>query len=321
MQNILFIGGAGFIGSNIIKSLQDRDIHISVLEPPFADIHRLDALPIRLFRGELQNIDYIRSIVETNNIKTVVHLVSTIIPGSSFEDYKREYQNVIFPSIELMQLCAQKGIKFVYFSSGGTVYGNRDTKEPFVETDPMAPISYYGWSKQMMENSIHYVHRTSGLEYLILRPSNPYGHGQKLHAQQGLIAVAIGKILNGEAITVWGDGSSVRDYIYIDDLAGIVRELLLKDVCNRTLNIGSNEGYSINDIISLLKDIVEEPVKVDYVTSREVDVANMILDTTELKKIVDIPILPLKEGISLFYHEVKQSIMNSGETRREGWHS
>ena len=79
MQNILFIGGAGFIGSNIIKSLQDRDIHISVLEPPFADIHRLDALPIRLFRGELLNIDYIRSIVETNNIKTVVHFGHSLI--------------------------------------------------------------------------------------------------------------------------------------------------------------------------------------------------------------------------------------------------
>lgn len=307
MQNFLFIGGAGFIGSNIIKSLQNRDIQISVLEPSFADLHRLDALPVKLFRGELQNIDFVRSIVETNNITTVVHLVSTIIPGSSFEDYKREYQNVIFPSIELMQLCAQKGIKFVYFSSGGTVYGNRETMEPFVETDPMAPISYYGWSKQMMENSIHYVHRTSGLEYLILRPSNPYGHGQKLHAQQGLIAVAIGKILSGEPITIWGDGSSVRDYIYIDDLARIVSELLLKDVRNATLNIGSNEGYSINDIIALLRDIVVEPVKTEYMTSRKVDVANMVLDTTELKKYVNVNIVPLKDGVLRFYNEVKQS--------------
>lgn len=308
MQNILFIGGAGFIGSNIIKAMQGKGVQISVLEPLFADLHRLDGLDVRVFRGELLNFDYVCSIVERNDITTVVHLVSTIIPGSSFEDYKREYQNIIFPSIELMEMCAQRNIKFVYFSSGGTVYGNRKSTIPFVETDPMAPISYYGWSKQMMENSIHYVHRTSGLEYLILRPSNPYGHGQKIHAQQGLIAVAIGKILSGEPIIVWGDGSSVRDYIYIDDLAKVVCDLLLKDVRNTTLNIGSNEGHSINDIIYTLKDIVDEPVNVEYVTSRKVDVANMILDITELKKYTDVQITLLKEGILRFYNEIKQSI-------------
>lgn len=308
MQHFLFIGGAGFIGSNIIKALQQCDVQISVLEPPFADLHRLDGVDVKVFRGELINYDYVQSLIETNHITTVVHLVSTIIPGSSFEDYKREYQNVIFPTIELMQLCAQKGIRFVYFSSGGTVYGNRKTTEPFVETDPMAPISYYGWSKQMMENSIHYVHRTTGLDYLILRPSNPYGHGQRLHAQQGLIAVALGKILSGEPITIWGDGSSVRDYIYIDDLSGIVRELLLNGVSGKTLNIGSNEGHSINDIVALLKDIVEESVKTEHVTSRSVDVANMILDTTELKKYVDYRITPLEEGVRQFYREIKSSV-------------
>ncbi len=173
MQNLLFIGGAGFIGSNIIRTMQTEKANIFVLEPSFADVHRLDGLKVNVFRGDLINTDYVSSIVETNKIDTIVHLVSTIIPGSSFEDYKREYQTVIFPSIELMQLCAQKGIRFVYFSSGGTVYGNRLTKEPFVETEPMNPISYNGLSKQTMENSIHYVHRTMELNYLILRPSYP----------------------------------------------------------------------------------------------------------------------------------------------------
>lgn len=306
MENILFIGGAGFIGSNIIKAIKDCDYNVFVIEPPFSDLHRLEGLPVKIIKGELINFDYIQSVVEVNGITTIVHLVSTIIPGSSFEDYKREYQTIIFPSIEIMQFCALKHIKFVYFSSGGTVYGNRLTMIPFVESDPMAPISYYGWSKQMMENSIQYVHRTAGLEYLILRPSNPYGHGQRLHGQQGLIAVALGKILAGEPITVWGDGSSVRDYIYIDDLAKIVKELLQKNVTNVSLNIGSNKGYSINDIINILRTIVAENVSVEYVTSRKVDVANMILDTSNLKEYVDVQLTSLKNGISQFYEEVKK---------------
>lgn len=311
MKRFLFLGGAGFIGSNIIKAIlhcEHCDVQIYVLEPSFANVSRLDGENVHVFRGELSDLDFLMSIIETNKIDSVVHLVATIIPGSSFEDYKREYQQVIFPTIELMDFCARKSIKFVYFSSGGTVYGNRTEMTPFKETDAMAPISYYGWSKQMMENSILYVHRTAGLKYLILRPSNPYGHGQNIHAKQGLIAVALGKIFAGEPITVWGDGSNVRDYIYIDDLAKAVIQLLNKDVCNTTLNIGSGVGTSINDIVDTLKKVVAEDVKVDYLPSRSVDVSHMILDNSRLKKYVDVDFTLLQDGITMFYNEVKSQL-------------
>ena len=307
MSNILFLGGAGFIGSNLIRTLIGRqdDIKVYVLEPTFANISRLDGMEVQVFRGTLQDIDFVQSIIEANHIDTIVHLVATIIPGSTFEDYKREYQQVIFPTIELMQYCAQKDIKFVYFSSGGTVYGNRTDMTPFKETDQMAPISYYGWSKQMMENSILYVHRTAGLKYLIVRPSNPYGHGQNIHAKQGLIAVALGKIIAGEPIAVWGDGSNVRDYIYIDDLCEVLCQLLEKDVCNTTLNIGSGVGASINDIIQVLRDVVREEVHVEYQPARKVDVSHMILDTTHLKQYVNVEFTSLVDGVTRFYRDVK----------------
>lgn len=307
MSNILFLGGAGFIGSNLIRTLIGRkdDIKVYVLEPTFANISRLDGMEVQVFRGTLQDIDFVQSIIEANHIDTIVHLVATIIPGSTFEDYKREYQQVIFPTIELMQYCAQKDIKFVYFSSGGTVYGNRTDMTPFKETDQMAPISYYGWSKQMMENSILYVHRTAGLKYLIVRPSNPYGHGQNIHAKQGLIAVALGKILAGDPIVVWGDGSNVRDYIYIDDLCEVLCLLLEKDVCNTTLNIGSGMGASINDILQVLRDVVSEEVQVEYQPARKVDVSHMILDTTHLKQYVNVEFTSLVDGVTRFYRDVK----------------
>lgn len=311
MKRMLFLGGAGFIGSNVIRTLKRKgctDVSIFVLEPSFANVSRLEGEEVQFYRGELSDIDFVQSIIEANHIDTVVHLVATIIPGSTFEDYKREYQQVIFPTIELMQICAQRNIRFVYFSSGGTVYGNRKDLKPFKETDSMAPISYYGWSKQMMENSILYVHRTAGLKYLILRPSNPYGHGQNIHAKQGLIAVALGKIFAGEPITVWGDGSNVRDYIYIDDLAKAVIQLLNKDVCNTTLNIGSGVGTSINDIVDTLKKVVAEDVKVDYLPSRSVDVSHMILDNSRLKEYVDVDFTLLQDGITMFYNEVKSQL-------------
>ena len=262
-----------------------------------------------MLKGSLSDCNYVRGIIEKNGIEIVVHLVSTLIPGSSYEDYKEEYKRMIFPSIELMELCAEKGVKFVYFSSGGTIYGNRNDVFPFIEQDPMAPISYYGWSKQMMENSILFMHRTKGLNYLIVRPSNPYGHGQNLYGKQGLVAVAIGKILKGEPVDVWGDGSAVRDYIYIDDLAKVFAQLIEKDVKNTTLNVGSGRGYSVNDVLAFLKIVTQKDFKINYQNPRPVDVSNMVLDLKNLKQYVDIEFTPFMEGIKKFYEESKKRIV------------
>ena len=174
-MNILFIGGAGFIGSSLVKRfISDEKHSVFILEPEFADISRLKDYNLTVFRSSLSNINEVKNILLTNKIEVVVHLVSTLIPGSTYDDYIGEFKNVIFPSIKLMEFCANEDIKFVYFSSGGTIYGNRTTFQPFVETDSMEPISYYGWSKQMMENSILFKNRTQKLKFLIVRPSNPW---------------------------------------------------------------------------------------------------------------------------------------------------
>lgn len=305
MSKILFIGGAGFIGSNLIKVL-DRDFYkITVIEPEGAYMGRLRGLDINITVGSLDDVDFVKRVIDQQKIKIVVHLVSTLIPGSTYEEYKREYKNVIFPSIELMEFCAQMGVRFVYFSSGGTIYGNRNDVLPFTETDPMNPISYYGWSKQMMENSIQFMHRTVGLDFLILRPSNPFGHGQNLYGKQGLVAVAIGKLLKNEIIEVWGDGSSVRDYIYVDDLARIFVKLIEGNVHNTTLNIGSGRGYSINDVLAFLKIVSGKELKIVYQNPRPVDVSNMVLDTTRLKEVISYEITPFMDGVRQFYEESK----------------
>lgn len=303
ISKVLFIGGGGFIGSNLVRHLDSSKYEIHVLEPENANVSRLDGIEIVIHKCSIDDTKKIKEFVNAYGIDTIVHLVSTLIPGSTYEDYKNEYKNVIFPSIELMEICADLDIKFIYFSSGGTVYGNGKSVQPFVETDGMAPVSYYGWSKQMMENSILFMHRTRGLKYLILRPSNPYGHGQNLQGKQGLVAVAIGKILKGEQVEVWGDGSAVRDYIYIDDLAKVFVALLELDVCNDTINIGSGRGYSVNDVLAFLKIISKQDFKISYENARPVDVSNVVLDIAKMRKYVDIELLPMLEGVSTFYEE------------------
>ncbi len=308
MRNILLIGGAGFIGSNVISFLdKNRDCRISVLEPEFASLHRLNGVSVAVYRGEISNIDEVKSLILEQKIDTVVHLVSTLIPGSSFDDYQREFTNVLYPSVRLMEFCSEQDIKFVYFSSGGTIYGDRKGEvKSFREEEPMAPISFYGWSKQMMENSILFMHRTQKLKYIIIRPSNPYGRGQNLHGKQGLIAVALGKILAGKPIQVWGDGSSVRDYIYIDDLGKAVADILLdENIVNETINIGSGVGYSVNTILSTLRDVVTERMCVEHVAARSVDVSSVVLDIDKLQSLISFSPRNIKEGITRFYQDVK----------------
>lgn len=303
-MNILFIGGAGFIGSSLVKQfLTNEKYNVFVVEPEFANVSRLDGLNVRIYREALGNIDKVEKILISNKIDIVVHLVSTLIPGSGYDDFNNEFKNMIFPSIKLMEICAKENIKFVYFSSGGTIYGNRSTMLPFVETDEMAPISYYGWSKQMMENSILFKNRTENLKYLIVRPSNPYGHGQNLHGKQGLVAVAIGKILEDKPVEVWGDGSAIRDYIYIDDLAKVFYQLIDKDVYNETVNLGSGRGYSVNDILAFLKIITKKDFKIVYENARPMDVSNMVLDTEKMQRLAQVELTPMLNGISTFYNE------------------
>lgn len=311
MKNILFLGGAGFIGSNLVKKISNnKQYKIYVFEPILANIGRLeDHLDvISIIRGVITDTEQIKCIVENYNINIIVHLISTLIPNSNYDDFKREFENIVFPTIKLMEYCADRNVKFVYFSSGGTVYGNSTFHQKFKENDKLSPISYYGLTKQIIENNIVFQNRRRNLQYLIIRPSNPFGPGQSLHGNQGLIAVAIGKILAGDPIQVWGDGSCVRDYIYIGDLADAFYQLINCDVNNETVNIGSGFGYSVNNVIEKLKNFIDFPFKVEYKASRNVDVNSMILDISKLQSLISVKHTHLEDGIMMFYDYILSTL-------------
>ena len=301
-MRVLLLGGAGFIGSHLATALSLRGEHaVSVLEPTSASIDRIQHLPIHLYRGSLSDTELLESILVQEDIQAVIHLVSTLVPGCGFADFEKEFEQVVAPSIRLMELCSKHHVKLVYFSSGGTVYGERSTFEPFTEKDTLAPISHYGWSKQMMEESIRYMHRTQGLRYLILRPSNAYGPGQNLHGRQGLIAVALGKALRKEAVSVWGDGIAVRDYIYIDDLVQATLSLLGKEAAfDKTFNVGSGVGYSVNDILRILKEVSGLEVSINYLPARQEDVSHVVLAIDRIREMIDFQPIGIQEGIRRF---------------------
>ena len=117
------------------------------------------------------------------------------------------------------------------------------------------------------------------------------------------MAVAIGKILEDKPVEVWGDGSAIRDYIYIDDLAKVFYQLIDKDVNNETVNLGSGRGYSVNDVLAFLKIITKKDFKIVYENARPMDVSNMVLDTEKMQRLAQVELTPMLNGISTFYNE------------------
>ena len=294
-MNVLVIGGKGFLGrqcTNVLMRL--HNVYV---------VDRIDCNEKNYYKAEIRNIAAIKKIVEDNKIDCILHFVSSMIPSSDVSEYRTDIENIYIPTIELLEYCATKNVRFVYLSSGGAVYGSQ--REIFNEHTKRSPISLYGLSKLNFENLIQFYHETAGLKYLIVRPSNPYGFGQNIYGKQGLVAVIIGKILKNESIVVWGNGCAIKDYIYIDDFTFYLNALVSNDVAwNSTYNIGSGCGSSVNDVLEAFRNNGIRLPNVEYVASKNSDVNRMILDCTKIQELFPHRNVPLKDGVKLFYEGV-----------------
>ncbi|OMQ09845.1 NAD-dependent epimerase/dehydratase family protein [[Flexibacter] sp. ATCC 35103] len=310
MNKYLLIGGAGFIGSAIAKELLLKGNEVSIFELPQSNLFRVKLIEdkINIYTGDLTQIDVIKDIIVKNKISIVLHLASSLIPSSAEHHYNVDLENIILPTIKLLTVFSELKVKLVFFSSGGAVYGKKNNGI-FSENDVLMPISYYGQSKLIIEESIKFESRKSGLNFLILRPSNPYGIGQSLYGKQGLIATCIHNILTDQPIEIWGDGTVVRDYIYIDDFVDIVVNIINKAEENETVNIGSGKGYSVNQVLDIFKRLItKRNIDLKFLEGRSVDASAIILDVTKLKSILNYEFTTLENGIQKFLsHETDNS--------------
>ena len=211
-------------------------------------------------------------------------------------------------TIKLLEECVNNHVpKFVFVSSGGTVYGIPHHL-PVKETEETNPISAYGISKLAIEKYVHLFHFHYGIQYTIVRPSNPYGHRQNPKGNQGLVSVVVNKILRGETVEIWGDGSIVRDYIYVKDLAEGIYRASLHESHAGIYNLGTATGYTINEILAFIKNISMIDFSVTYKPMRNFDVPKIILDISKAKEILQWqPTVQIEEGIRRtveFYKEI-----------------
>lgn len=291
-QNILIIGGNGFIGSHLVESLKNEH-HVSVFDRsqnPFV--------------GELQEVEYIYGNFNDtallskalDNTDVVYHLLSTTVPFTADVNPIFDIETNLISTIKLLDMIVSKGIqRLVYASSGGTVYGNPQYL-PIDEKHPCNPVGSYGIIKNTTERFIQMYAIKNKLSYLIVRPSNPYGSRQNYTKNQGLIAKLLYHGICQDKFTVWGDGSAVRDYIYIDDLIDF---LSLAGLSNETgvFNVGSGTGTSINQIITSLSSVIEDMPPIVYTKKKGNFVEKVILDITKAQEKFNwSPKITLEEG-------------------------
>lgn len=273
---VLVLGGAGFIGSNLVRALVARGVRPRVLTRPSRSNANLRPLfaDIELVHGDFMDEGLVRSALR--GVHTVYHLITTTFPNMVLESSNYDLLSNLLPTIRMLELAREAGVKrIVYASSGGTIYGEPQ-QVPIDEQHPLAPKSAYGQSKLTIENYLNFYARTTPLEVSVLRLSNPYGPGQNLYGAQGLVAVAMGCALDGRPLGVFGDGSSVRDYVYIDDVIdGMLRATTAPP---QILNLSSGHGRSVNEVIAAVEAASGRTVPRLARPARAGDVAVNILD-------------------------------------------
>lgn len=294
-MSVLIIGGNGFLGSNLVSGLREAGRRIRVLDRspqrPDFDWHGID---YRL--GGLDTTDVLVDALD--GVEMVYHLASTTVPGTSNQDPAFDVTSNVIGSLNLVAAMSKVGVRrIVFFSSGGTVYGVPQSL-PVAENHVLRPISSYGVTKVAIENYLLMYQQLGVLDPLILRPSNPYGPRQSTAGIQGAIGAFLGKARHGQAVTIWGSGETVRDYIYVDDLTALAIKAGLSDACG-VYNVGSGAGSSLNEICALIREITGTALPVEYLPARKFDVPKVVLDIAAAQMQFQwAPRVPLREGLT-----------------------
>ncbi len=279
-MSILVIGGNGFIGSHVVDLLLAGGYAVKVL----------DRTPER-FRPPLEGVvqiqgDFADRVLVAEalaGVDAVVHLASTTVPATSNLSPTDDIIGNLVGTVSLLETMRATGVRrIVYLSSGGTVYGIPET-DPVAEDHPLRPISSYGIVKVAVENYLAMERFLHGLDYVAVRPSNPYGPRQGHLGVQGLIGTYLWRVVRGEPLQVWGDGSICRDYIHVRDVARFC-VLALTSGVSGVFNAGSGKGLSVAEVGRLVAEVTGRDLQIEHLPARPFDVPRVVLDTSAAAK-------------------------------------
>lgn len=280
-------GANGFIGSNVIALLVREGLSVRAISRKFSPQF------YEKYKGhvDIVSVDFRNSIeiaATLHGLDAVVQLISTSSPGLGNYNAVEDISENVIPHVNFIRQCVEyKVAKFIFMSSGGTVYGPPATL-PINEECPTIPINSHGITKLTVENYLRMHGHVDSLNYTILRLANAYGPGQVFKKGQGLIPAILQSDRDSRPIKIFGGGTAKRDYIYIDDVAAAtVAALRGKSVERQTINVGSGMAFSVMDIVHIIEKQLGRTLLKEFVGDRATDVAINYLDISKAKRLLD----------------------------------
>jgi UDP-glucose 4-epimerase len=278
----LVIGGAGFIGTHLVPELLATGRRVTILDRCAVPLPELPE-SVSYVIGDFGRCELIRELLEGH--QEVIHLAYASVPNTSFENPFFDLLENLPPTVQLFAEVAARGGKLVFVSSGGTVYGEA-TRLPIREDHPTKPISPYGVTKLTLENYAYLYAITHGLKFVCVRPANAFGVGQSPFTGQGFIATAMASIMHGQPVRIFGQRGTIRDYVYVSDLAAGIVSALEKGRLSQTYNLGSGVGRSNMDVVEAISPLMKEAgdeIHVENLPERAFDVKANVLDSGKLQ--------------------------------------
>ncbi|MDR7097747.1 UDP-glucose 4-epimerase [Lysobacter niabensis] len=289
---VVVLGAGGFIGRHLAEAVAASGI------PVIAATRRAE----RFLHPGITNVtaafdreaDFLPLLAHSS---AVIHAASISTPGSSAAQPQLEGNlRTTLALIEALQ--ASPGKRLVYLSSGGTLYGDRERSAH--EDDPLRPRSYHGAGKAAAEHFVHAWAMQFNGTAVLLRPSNVYGPGQLPRRGFGIIPTAFDCTRSGTSLTIWGDGSAIRDYLYVDDLTTLCQAVLAHALLPgaHTFNASWGKGITLDGLLDAIDATTMHPLKRDYQRPREVDVRQIVPDSAAARDTFDWrPAVALEQGL------------------------
>jgi UDP-glucose-4-epimerase GalE len=287
--NILVTGGAGYIGSHAADTIEQSG-HAAIIYDNLSAGHRWAVGSKTLIEADLADKLSIQRAIEQYRIEAVIHFAAHAYVGESVADPRKYFQNNAVNTLNLLGVMLDLGVKYIVYSSTCATYGIPE-KLPISEEHPQRPVNPYGESKLFIERVLHWYEKAYGLRWVALRYFNAAGASGQLgechDPETHLIPLAIDAALTHAPLSVFGtdypteDGTAVRDYIHVDDLASahlLALDYLLKQGPSRAFNLGTGQGHSVREVLERVEHVSKMAVPHRHSSRRPGDPAVLVAD-------------------------------------------